>query len=333
VHISGKKWRVFGLPLDNNQSIIVGERYDVRNELIYKITRDSLYPLVVGLPLLALSIWLAVTSNLRPLQRITDEVTRRSPQLLKEVQVTHAPVEIRPLVEALNILLRKLNEAFQHERQFTSDAAHELRTPLASLKTQVQVAQRATSEAEKQRALLNIIEGVDRATHMLEQLLSLARLEPEVALQHLIPINPHPVVTEVMAQLAELAHQKHIELELVARDSCEILANEAAVHILVRNLVDNAIRYTPEHGMVTVNLQKAGDSLELIVTDTGPGIRQQDAHRIFDRFYRGEHGDSHSCGLGLAIVQRIVSLLDARINLSTPETHMGLQVCVSFKCR
>jgi two-component system sensor histidine kinase QseC len=333
VHINDRKWRIFVLPLDKNQKIIVGERYDVRDELIYKIAQGTLYPLVVVLPLLALSIWLAVTRNLRPLERITDEVTRRSPRLLKEVQVTHAPVEIRPLVEALNSLLRQLNDAFQRERQFTSDAAHELRTPLASLKTQVQVAQRATTDEEKQRALSNIIQSVDRATHLLEQLLSLARLEPEVASQQLVAINPAPVVTEVMAQLAGMAHQKQVELELADTGSCDILANEAAIHMLTRNLVDNAIRYTPERGTVTVKLQRTDDRLQLSVIDTGPGISQQEASRIFDRFYRGEHGDSQSCGLGLAIVQRIVALLNADIQLSTPETHTGLQITISFQCQ
>jgi two-component system sensor histidine kinase QseC len=332
VTINKKKWRVFGLRINGSQRIVVGEQYDVRNELIYKITRDALYPLLMVLPVLALSIWLGVSRNLRPLQRITDEVAQRSPRQLEQVDGSQAPKEIQPLVSALNNLLTRLGDAFNRERQFTSDAAHELRTPLASLKTQAQVAQRSTDDRERARALDNIVKSVDRATHLLEQLLTLARLEPQVAAEQLTPVSLAPLLTESLAQLSSYAEQKHIQLSLQESGGCRVMGNATALQIMVRNLVDNAIRYSPDHAEVSVTLTRQNDELCLTVNDTGPGIAEAERQRIFDRFYRGEDPKAQGCGLGLAIAQRIARLHQASIELATPASGTGLDVIVCLPC-
>lgn len=328
--VKGETWRVFSLPQDNFR-ITVAERYDVRNELIYNITLDALYPLILVLPVLALLIWMAIGRSMQPLDKIAREVANRTPEKLHSVTTAnHIPSEVAPLITALNQLLEKLRAAFERERQFTADAAHELRTPLASLKTQAQVALRSGNEAELRHALNQIIAGVDRATHLVEQLLTMARLDPEISDIEKTVVDLREVVSETLAELHHAAEKKQININLIKNAQGVITGYSAALVILARNLIDNAIRYTPTGGLIEIDIQTRATMVHFTVTDNGPGIPDAEMKHVFNRFYRINRDSEPGCGLGLSIVHRIAELHNATVHLATAPSGSGLQVTVKF---
>ena len=237
------------------------------------------------------------------------------------------PEEVSPLVGALNDLFVRLEQAFNSERRFTADAAHELRTPLAALKIQAQVALRAGNETERQVALENVLRGVDRATRLLEQLLTLARVDPETAAASYAPVDLHDLAASAIKDVAQMAHAKHIELSLEAAPTCLVSGDAAQLALLLRNLLDNAIRYTPEAGRVSVAIQQ-GLGVELQIRDSGPGIPAAERERVLQRFYRIPGSGMEGSGLGLSIVQRIVELHGARLALADNAPGPGLLVKV-----
>ena len=331
--LDGSKWRVFSLVLeDEPRHIYVGERYDVRDELILQVTLDALYPLTLALPALALLIWLGIGRGLAPLTRIAAEVAARSPNNLEPVAGrASAPQEVQPLISALDDLFARLQSAFEWERRFTSDAAHELRTPLASLKIQAQVALRARDETQRRHALQQIIEGVDRSTRLVSQLLTLARLEPEAPAEVLVPVDLRELAAEVSDELTPLSRRKGIAVDLGSDGAGSVLGHPVALRVLIRNLMENAILYSPEGGKVEVSVVEDSDRLEIRVTDNGPGIAPEEVPLVFNRFYRGssEPGVVGS-GLGLSIVRRIAEIHGAEIRLDTAPGGRGLEVRVAF---
>jgi two-component system sensor histidine kinase QseC len=329
--LNNQKWRVYTV-VNSEGSLIVqaGEPYANRNKLLYRITRNSLYPLLLAIPLLATMIWLGVGRGLRPLKKVSDQVAQRSPSHLNPLETKEIPPEIKIFVDELNTLLGRLREAFDKERQFTANAAHEIRTPLASLKTHAQVALRATDKIQREEGLQQIIRGVDRITHLVEQLLTLARLDYETLEQQFARINLVSLAREVLAEIAPMALNKGIDLSLEEHSRGEVTGNMVWLAILVRNLVDNAIRYTQPGGAVEVEVIEGKDGVTLLVTDTGPGISPDEGPHVFERFYRGSINETLGCGLGLSIVRRIAELHSARITLGAPPSGKGLQARVSF---
>jgi len=331
--LDGSKWRVFSLVLeDEPRHIYVGERYDVRDELIVQVTLDALYPLSLALPALALLIWLGIGRGLAPLTRIAREVAARSPNNLEPVAGSAAaPQEVQPLVAALDDLFARLQSAFERERRFTSDAAHELRTPLASLKIQAQVALRAREQAQRRHALQQIIEGVDRSTRLVSQLLTLARLEPEASAEALVPVELRDLAVEAIEELTPIARRKGIAVQLDSEGAGRMLGHPTALRVLIRNLLENAILYSPEGSEVEVAIVESPRGFELSVRDNGPGIAPEEVPLVFNRFYRGssEPGVVGS-GLGLSIVRRIADIHGAEIQLDTTPSGRGLQVRVGL---
>jgi signal transduction histidine kinase len=327
-------WRVFAVESGENYTIYTAEDYKARTELISHITRDSIFPLIWALPLAAVLIWVGIGQGLTPLKRVADEVAQRSPRQLDPLSSRRIPEEILPLTTSLNDLLQRLRAAFEKERSFTSDAAHELRTPLASIKTQAQVALRAKNAGERNQALENIIRGVDRNSHLVEQMLTLARLEPDLYDRRFEDVDLVREAAEVVADLAPVAIENGIDLEFhdetPDKNKCVVQGSASGLMILIRNLVDNAIRYTPRGGTIAVLVSKHDDQCMLSVTDTGPGIAAQDRQRVFDRFYRRAGNDSYGCGLGLSIVQRIAQLHQAEVSLTDNPDGRGLRVEVRF---
>lgn len=332
--VGDQLWRVFAL-MDPSGTVRleVGERYDVRNELITEILWQLMLPLLLTLPLLALLMRAGIVRGLRPLHRAAGEIANRSPRQMQPLVLDDAPDEIKPLIQALNDLLRRLAQALEGERRFTANAAHELRTPLAGLKAQAQVALRATQNEDRRQALAQIERGVDRATHLVAQLLTLARIDPESASSSYESVDLTRLAAGVMVELAPPALDKQIDMSLSEHDGVVVHGDAAALSILVRNLLDNAIRYTPAGGSITVEARKSVDSVCLCVSDTGPGIPEEQRERAFDRFYRLPGTPDSGCGLGLSIVQRIAELHNARIELVTPEDGQGLRVEVHFPVR
>ncbi|WP_455376143.1 ATP-binding protein [Kaarinaea lacus] len=326
-------WRVFALWDETEQYLVqVGERYDVRNELITKISQQVITPLLVSLPFLGLMIWVGIGRGLRPVQRVAEEVVRRDPQHLAEMDVGPVPTEIRPLVQGLNKLFDRLKSALETERRFTDDAAHELRTPLAALKTQAQVALRATNDQEKTQALNNVVNSVDRATHLVEQMLILARLDPSANIPVKERINLHELTAEVVAQLVPSAMKRNINIEITGSEDTFVYSDPISLSIMIRNLADNAIRYSKDNGEVIINIgAPQNNQVVLSVSDTGPGIEPELQTRVFDRFYRVTGNSSIGCGLGLSIVKRIADLNNLHVELTNREDGSGLVASVHFK--
>lgn len=331
--IDGRHWRVFSLwDPDRRFLVQVGERHDVRDELTTKISRRLVTPSLISLPILGLLIWFGIGHGLAPLRRVAAEVTRREPAYLEPMDVGPVPREIRPLVDNLNDLFARLAQAFERERRFTADAAHELRTPLSALKTQAQVAMRASDDGERQAALEQLLAGVDRASHLIEQLLTLARLEPGTHAIQRQSLQLRPIAIDVIAQLGGQAVAKGLNIELLEGPDPVIAGEPVSLSMLLRNLVDNAIRYTPSGGAISVAIEEdaTAGTVAFSVTDTGPGIDAQLRERVFDPFYRALGSGTPGCGLGLAIVHQIAELHEARVELEDNPAGTGLRVRVIF---
>ena len=331
--IGDTQWRVFGLPTERPDEILfVAQSYAIRRELIQFLTIHALQPILWSLPLTVLLIWFAVSDGLRPVRRLAGDIGTRSPERLTPVDEHSVPVEIRPLTNALNGLMDELKHALAAERRFAADASHELRTPLAVIRTHAQVAQRSGDPAERAEALDQLIRGVDRATHLVTQLLTLARLEPDAAEVERGAWSLCDTVARVVEDKQPFARAKSIELaqELPDGNPCVVAIHPSVLDILIRNLVANAIKYTPAGGRVRVGVATSGEQVLLRVTDSGPGIPAAERARIFERFYRSGGKSAPGAGLGLSIVRRICELYGAAIRLCDGEGGLGLTVEVVF---
>ncbi len=329
--IDNTDWRVY--TLQDPQGIItirVAEPHSVRDNLINEITFNLLIPLLIGLPIISILIWQSVGMILKPLDRIAADIQQRNSSQLDPVTTYDVPSEIHPLINALNRLFYRLDKVLKNERRFTADASHELRTPLAGLKTQAQIALRTEDKQKRDRALKNIMVSVDRATHLVEQLLTLARLEPDVEYKPKKEnCNLTRLIQDILADVSPLAIDKNITLQFDGKKTIQILADYHIFSILLRNLLDNAIRYTPAGGQVDVHLFEDATGVTVRIADNGPGIPWEFREDVFKRFYRPEDTRESGSGLGLSIVKRIADLHHAVIHLDESSSN-GLQVDIRF---
>ncbi len=331
VWLRNQSWRVNTLYDKKTElTFMVAERSNYRQQLENQLTQDSILIMLVTYPFLGLLIWIIVGRGLDTLKKVAAEVKHRAPSYLKPVDLESVPKEIEPLVMELNSLFRRLQDAFDREKRFTADAAHELRTPLAALNTHTQVALRADTPEERRQALLKVLAGVNRGTHVVQQLLTLSRMVPEAGINEPTKMDMVKEAAEIAAQLAPEAISKNIDLELIAPDKAMMMGNPTAIGILIRNLVDNAIRYSPEDGEIKIKVSELDNHVILEVIDTGPGIPEELRERVFERFYRVVGNKATGSGLGLGIVQQIAKLHDAKIELRTPENGKGLNFTVTF---
>ncbi len=329
--IGGAVFRVFSRwERDGRFLIQVGQSEEIRDELASDIVLILLTPVLFGFPVLALLIWASVGRSLAPLDQTTREVGNRAPGNLTPIGSAQAPAEIRPLINALNDLFLRLQEAFESERRFTADAAHELRTPLAALKTHCQVALRASAEPERRRALNQVINGVERAAQVVHQLLTLARVDPESALAGFAPVDLHALAEKVLSDFGSQAVERRIELALEEGAGPRVSGDPGTLGVLLSNLVDNALRYTPEGGAVSVRALLLDGAPVLEVQDTGPGIPPDQRSRVFERFYRLPGSEQQGSGLGLSIARRVAELHRAEIQLGDGAEGRGLRVRVRF---
>lgn len=334
VYVNGQPWRIFTL-LDEQLGLVlvVSEGYDIRNDLARRMTRNNIYIMLITYPLCGILIWIIIGRGLNVIRRIAKEVSNRVPSNLKPVSIDHVPIEIKPLIDELNRLFLRLQLALEREKRFAGDAAHELKTPLAALKTQAQVVLKSNDVSSELRPTMNnIISGVDRLTHVVQQLLTLSRLSPEAdTMTDTIVVNLPKLAAEVIAQIVPLALEKNIEIALDAKkDMMNILGNATALGILIRNLVDNAIRYSPPGTQIKVEIESPPGHVILDVIDAGPGIPPELRERVFERFFRVLGTTAPGSGLGLAIVQQIARLHHAEIKLETPVSGKGLSFKVIF---
>ena len=329
---AGKRWRVFsGWDAERHYLVQVGERYEVREEIAANLATNLLLPLLFALPLLGLLAWLNVARALRPLTALGAQVAGRDPGNLVTLDAGEIPEEVRPLVENLNRLFERVAQLIANERRFTADAAHELRTPLAALKTQAQVARAAGRAAERTHALDQVIAGCDRATHLVQQLLTLARLDPDEPGSRAEACDLQLLAGAAVAELAQFAFSRNIEIDLAEGAAVEVRCHAGLIAILLRNLIDNAIRYSPEGGSVHVRAAVDADTPTLSVTDQGPGIPAGERDKVGQRFYRVLGTEASGSGLGLSIAKRIAELHGASLNLGEGEHGRGLTVTLRFK--
>ncbi|MBZ0131277.1 MAG: sensor histidine kinase N-terminal domain-containing protein [Rhodocyclaceae bacterium] len=329
--IEGKRWRIFSRWDESRHYLVqVGERYEIRDELAGSVASHLMHPLAVGLPVLALLIWLGVGAGLAPLGNVAREIQRREPDNLAHLDEGNAPREVVPLIAAINALFDRLRNSLEQERRFTADAAHELRTPLAAVKTQAQVALGARSDAERTHALSSVVSGTDRAARLVEQLLVLARLDPQTALPQGQTVSLHELAARCIAEVAPAAAAKNVEMSLSPDADANVAGDAILLGVLLRNLLDNAVRYTPAGGEVAVGLSRTQDAVLLTVSDSGPGIPQAELGKVLDRFYRVLGSGEEGSGLGLSIVKRIADLHRARVSLGAGPADRGLRVEVAF---
>ncbi len=332
VEADGKhgRWRYYSQwDAKRKLRVEVGENHHVRDELVGHIAWRLLVPALFGLPLLGAWIWLATRRGLAPLREVARDIAGREPTRLAPVAPAAAPEEIRPLVEAINGLFGRVEAALESERRFTADAAHELRTPLAALTAQAQVAARARDEAERSHALEQLAAGTLRAARLVDQLLTLARVDCERTQRPAQPVALDRLAEETCAAHGAQALAKDIALELEA-EPATVAGDPSLLGMLLRNLVDNAIRYTPAGGRVVVRVGADGDGVRLVVADSGPGIPEGERERVFERFHRLAGQDIEGSGLGLSIVRRIAELHGASIVLGKAEECGGLKVELRF---
>ncbi|WLH15074.1 ATP-binding protein [Pseudomonas hefeiensis] len=308
-------WRAF--VLDDTQyglKIWVGERDDVRTDLVDRIVRHTVVPNLIGSLILAVVIWLAIGWGLKPLVDMAAKLRARHPGSLEPLQLVPLPSELEPMQAALNRVLAQIQELMGRERRFIADAAHEMRTPLAVLRVHAQNLMEAGNEQSRRESLQHLIVGVDRTTRLVNQLLTMARLEPQAGVPAPAVIDLPATVRESLVQMTPWLLSKGLELVLdVSDDIGPVRIDPVSIDIALNNLVTNAASFSPPNGLITVRLARQGDHYELAVEDQGPGIDEAERDRLFERFY--SRGNDQGAGLGLTIVRTIANRLGGQVRL------------------
>ena len=328
----GKSWRVFAAPgRDRDVQIYVAERVDSRDEILRAVLRGFLPPLTIALPLLLIGLWWNVRSGLQPLQRLRQVLLKRDTQTLDPVSLPETPQEVQPLLDALNDLLQRLAQRMETERRFTADAAHELRTPIAAIRAQAQVAlSSATNDEVRQLALQDTLLGCDRASRVVEQLLTLARVEgTQDAASEIFRLDQ--LAQQLLADLTPEALRRGQTLELFAPEPLPVNGQSTLWLILLRNLIDNALRYSPDGATVRLRAQRLENGpIEVTVQDSGPGLSCDDLARLGERFFRVLGTSATGSGLGWSIVRHIAASQCIAVEVGKSTELGGLQVTLRW---
>ena len=325
------QWRVY-YHYDNSDDmwVIVAETRAAFNTLLYSVIFQAIWPNMVFLPLMLLAIYISVRQSLKPLHELAGHVETQTAEYLKPIDIGDVPSEVEPLVKSLNKMLERLTLAFENEHAFTANAAHELRTPLSALKTEAQILRQLDIHGPAASAVRRIEVRVDRATHLVSQLLTLARMESGEVFENPEEVDLDEVVSGVIGEISDSAGEKGINILYSADENCTVRGMPVALGILARNLIDNAIRYTQPGTSVTVTLQNAPGQVVFSVVDVGPGIPEDKFEDILKKFYRLPGSSESGSGLGLSIVDRIVQLHSANMHIKMNDSGEGLNVTVVF---
>ena len=324
-----KPWRIYNTQRQG-LFIQVAQPMTVRDELAADLAGRMLIPFLLLIPLLAGLIWWAVARSLRPLQIVTSAVAKRDEDSMQALDEIGLPKEIRPMVLALNQLLTRLSYSMQLQRMFVADAAHELRTPLTALKLQLELTERATTDTQRKAGFVKLNTRLERCIHLVRQLLTLTRSESRLEAERFTYVNLSALVQDVTQELLPLAEVSRIDLRSDVGHKVIVLGQQENCRIVISNLLDNAIRYTPFLGQVCISVALEAGHAVLRVTDNGPGIAEHERERVFDRFYRCEGTEVTGSGLGLAIVRNITESHHATLTLSDNSAGSGLVVTVTF---
>ncbi|WP_267220536.1 sensor histidine kinase [Dyella silvae] len=329
----GRLWRTFTMQNRAHLVIRIGERSDNRLDIARGLVIEHTLPLLIGLPLLALLVSLAVKRGLRPVALLTEMLDRRTPGSRKPMPAEVAPSEIKPLIVALNQQLERLEDALDREHRFATDVAHELRTPLAATMIHLESAMIADDPAEMEFTVRNAQQSMARLGRRIEQILAMARLEAGAASQQRIRLDLSRIVIEVIEELAPLIAEKDIAFSLNHDDTLLfVLGHEVALNAMFRNLIENALRYTQPAGQVEVAIRREGGQVVIDICDNGPGIPEDRRQAVFQRFHREVESATRGYGLGLSIVQRAIELQEASIELLESPLGRGLLVRIRMAC-
>ena len=330
VQFDGQAWRVFvAQGAARDVRVFVGEQVGSRDDILWAVLRGMLGPMALALPLLALAIWWAVRRGTAPLRTLGSTLATRDPQALAPVVVPGATAEMQPMLDALNRLFERITAMVAAERRFTADAAHELRTPIAAIRTQAQVALAETDGEARAHALRATLAGCDRAARLVDQLLTLSRLEAGAAPTTAL-LDLGALAQRVVGDLAPRAIDRGQTLGLDATPGCQVPGSDALLAVLLRNLVDNALRYSPAGAEVRVAVQRTGGQVQLQVDDSGPGLAETDLARLGERFFRVLGSGQDGSGLGWSIVRRIAAAQGATVAVGRSAALGGLAVTVAW---
>jgi two-component system sensor histidine kinase QseC len=330
VDIGGQAWRVFATHgAERDVEVYVGEQIESRASILHALLRGTLTSVAVALPLLALGVWWAVRLGLQPLRRLSAVLARREPQALQPVILGAAPSELAPMIAALNGLLARIGAMVESERRFTADAAHELRTPIAAIRAQAQVALAESDAAARAHALQFTLRGCDRAARLVEQLLTLSRLESGAAPARAV-LDLASLARRVAGEIAPAALTRGQELSLEADATCPVHGDETLLAVLLRNLLDNAVRYSPPGAAIAVAVSRTDGTVVLGVEDAGPGLPEPEIRRLGERFFRVLGSGESGSGLGWSIVRRIADAQGASVQIGRSRVLGGLSVRVSL---
>jgi two-component system sensor histidine kinase QseC len=327
----GELWRVVATHEKHHAvTVLVGEKIASRQSILWALMRSLLRPLLFALPLFGLTLWWSVRKGLAPIRGLRDTLERRAPNAADPVSTAGMPRELQPLVLTLNGLFARIDHMVQSERRFTADAAHELRTPIAAIRAQAQVAMGAGDDvAERNHALQTTLAGCDRASRLVDQLLTLARLEASPDAKP-APVDLSAVVRRVAGELAPTALGQKQEIAVLAEAPCAVAANEVLLGVLVRNLVDNALRYSPSGARVEVSVSTDSDGAHLQVQDSGPGMSDEAIGHLGERFFRVLGNEQTGSGLGWSIVRRLLLVFGAQAQIGRSTELGGLSVAVHW---
>ena len=330
LNVDGRAWRTYSVAT-RERVIQVAQPIEIRRRLAAHAAWRSVLPLLLMAPLAALAIWWLAAKHLAPLSRLADELRGRDAGSLAPLATRAMPDELAPLAHSLNALLERLRQSLDAQRAFVADAAHELRSPLTALKLQLELLRRAGggANADLDAARAGIGEGIERATRLVEQLLALARSEPSAAPAARERVDLAEVARRMIAETVPFATSRRIEFALAAPAPAFVEGDPVALALLVRNLVDNAARYSPPGSRVDVAVEREAGAVTLRVDDAGPGIPEGERQRVFDRFYRRAEGGESGSGLGLAIVRSVATSHGATVALERSPAG-GLRAVVRF---
>jgi two-component system sensor histidine kinase QseC len=333
-NFNGYRWRTLArYDAARSRWVFIAERTDLRFVLAENVVLQSILPLLLGIPLVGLLVWMFVTRGLAPLKRLSSELRDKPANDFSAIPTRESRVELEQVLSSINGFVSRLEAAMEREKRFSADAAHELRTPISALK--IQLHNLAETVDSRSPAYLELNDGIERMQHLIEQLLSLYRSSPEQFAAHSMPLDLSALVQDVMARLYPVFERKRqaISLEGGGGDELIVLGDRFALETLLSNLLTNASRYTPSEGQVVVALARSTDRISLTVEDSGKGIAEEDHLRIFERFTRlinEQEADAPGCGLGLAIVGHVARLHGAQVNVTQSRFASGARFEVTF---
>lgn len=333
IELEGRRWRVYALePNSTPYRIFTAGDFKAREELSWEIIAESLHLFLWALPIVGLLAFFAIHKGLRPLEALSEQVRQQDVSQLKTIDTHNAPKEVAPLVTSLNELLGRLETALARERRFTADASHELRTPLTSMRLHAQIAMRSQDGSQREAALRNIIRAVDQSTHLVEQMLTLTKASPDTVLNMSDIIRPALLCAELQREFQALYPGKTIKIMGKQISDEQLLrGNDFLTRTAVRNLLDNALRYSPAGGVVECHIEQKIESIDLVILDEGPGLSEEELQHAHQRFTRFAEQKTEGCGLGLAIVSDAAQRLGAKLELKNRvDVPHGLYACLSF---